>query len=112
MNWNDSTPIYLQIKEIICCSIIEKRINEGETIPSIREFSSENRVNPLTVSKAYQLLAEENILLKRRGLGMVVNNNARQTLINQQRTAFKEKEWPSIQKKIARLGLTIEELTS
>ena len=112
MRWNDSTPIYLQIKESICCSIIEMHINEGETIPSIREFSSENRVNPLTVSKAYQLLVEEGILLKRRGLGMIVNDNARQMLLKQQRTVFIKTEWPAIQKKIARLGLTIEELIS
>ncbi len=112
MRWSESTPIYLQIKESICCSIIDLHLKEGDTVPSIREFSSKNHVNPLTVSKAYQLLVEEGILLKRRGLGMIVNKHARKVLLKKQRENFIKNEWPSIKEKMARLGLTTEELLS
>ena len=112
MRWNKSSPIYLQIKDKICCAILDGHLKEGDNVTSIREFSSQYHVNPLTVSKAYQLLVDEDILLKRRGLGMVVNANAQQKLLKQQRQQFIENEWPSVLATIKRLKLNIEELLS
>ncbi len=110
MNWQASNPIYQQIKKIICDAILDGDLPEGENIPSIRKFSSGHQVNPLTVAKAYQLLVQDEILLKRRGQGMVVNANAKHKLLAQERERFTQLEWPMINKKIKRLGLTLEEL--
>lgn len=108
--WNDSQPIYRQIRERVIAMIIDGVLNEGDPLPSVRTVAAESRVNPLTVLKAYQQLADEQIVESRRGLGMFVNTGARALLALGERERFLAEEWPKIHATIQRLGLTPEDL--
>ena len=110
MQWNNNSPIYLQIKEKIIAAIIDQAMLEGDAIPSIRQISAEYQINPITVSKAYQLLVDDGVLEKRRGLGMFVMDGARAQLLQQQKQQFLLDEWPALKEKLKRLGLSLEEL--
>jgi len=110
MDWDNKTPIYEQLKDKITAEIIEGAIKEGENIPSIRHIASLYRINPLTVSKAYQLLMDEDVVEKQRGLGLFVKPGAKNKLSSKQKKVFLTEEWPIIVKKIERLGVDKEEL--
>ncbi len=111
MQWNDKQPIYQQLKEKIAAAIMDGDINEGDAIPSIRKVCTDYQINPMTVSKAYQALVDDDIIEKQRGLGMFVKIGARQRLLESEKNHFLDAEWPLILEKIKRLGLNIEELT-
>ncbi len=108
--WDDSQPIYRQLRDRVVAMILEGILKEGDPLPSVRAVAAEFRLNPLTVLKGYQQLADEQLVEKRRGRGMFVNAGARQALMKDERTYFLETEWPKIYATIARLGLTTEEL--
>ncbi len=108
--WNDALPIYRQLKERVVAMILDGELNEGEVIPSVRQVAVDYRINPLTVSKAYQELADEDLVEKRRGLGMYVKQGARDALLEREREHFLQEEWPRIVERIERLGLKMERL--
>jgi GntR family transcriptional regulator len=109
-HWNDSQPIYWQLKERTVAMILDGTLGEGEALPSVRTVASEFQLNPITVSKSYQALVDEGLVEKRRGLGMFVLEGARKKLIVSERDKFLNEEWPSTLNRISQLGLTVEEL--
>lgn len=109
-HWNDSQPIYWQLKERTVAMILDGTLAEGEALPSVRTVASEFQLNPITVSKSYQALVDEGLVEKRRGLGMFVCEGARQKLIASERAKFLNEEWPAMLARIEQLGLSIEEL--
>ncbi len=108
--WNDSQPIYRQLRGLIVAMILDGVLKEGDALPSVRTVAAEYRVNPLTVLKSYQQLADEGLVEARRGLGMFINAGARDLLLQGERERFLGNEWPRISETIRRLGLTPEEL--
>ncbi len=108
--WNDSQPIYRQLRDRVVAMILDGVLKEGDPLPSVRTVAAEYRVNPLTVLKGYQQLVDEQLVEKRRGLGMFVNVGARNLLLAAERQKFLQDEWPRIQATIQRLGLDAEEL--
>lgn len=110
MRWNDKQPIYLQLKDKMIAAIMDGSYAEASVIPSIRQMSAEYRINPLTVSKAYQALVEEGVLEKRRGLGMFVAKGAQHKLLNREKQRFLKDEWPDIKNRMRRLGIILEEI--
>jgi GntR family transcriptional regulator len=108
--WNDREPIYVQLYQYLARLIVEQVIDEGEALPSVRDIASEQRVNPITVSRAIQLLVDDNIVEKRRGLGMFVIEGAPAILKAQLRQNFLSDEWPNIRRRIDLLGLSVEQL--
>src|ERR1700754_4468936 len=108
--WNDSQPIYRQLRDRVAAMILDGVLKEGDPLPSVRTVAAENRVNPLTVLKGYQQLVDEGLVESRRGLGMFVNNGARTLLLKGGRQKFLGEEWPRVYENIQRLGLTAEEL--
>lgn len=108
--WNDSQPIYWQLKEQTVAMILDGTLAEGEPLPSVRTVASEFQLNPITVSKSYQALVEDGLVEKRRGLGMFVCEGARAKLIASERAKFLEQEWPATLNRIEQLGLSIDEL--
>lgn len=108
--WDDSQPIYRRLRDRVVAMIIEGNLKEGDPLPSVRNVAAENRINPLTVLKAYQQLVDEQLVEKRRGLGMYVRENVRDLLLEAERRRFLEKEWPPVRDTIQRLGLSAEEL--
>src|ERR1700728_2611047 len=108
--WNDGQPIYRQLRDRVIAMIIDGVLKEGDPLPSVRNVAAEYRVNPLTVLKAYQELADEDLVETKRGRGMFINNGARDLLLQGERQKFLGEEWPRIQATIQRLGLKAEEL--
>jgi DNA-binding transcriptional regulator YhcF (GntR family) len=108
--WNDNQPIYRQLRDRVVAMILDGVLKEGDPLPSVRTVAAEYRVNPLTVLKGYQQLVDEQLVEKRRGLGMFVNVGARSLLLQGERQKFLQDEWPRIQATIQRLGLNAEEL--
>ncbi len=104
--WNDSQPIYRQLRDRVVAMILDGVLGEGDPLPSVRNVAAEYRVNPLTVLKGYQQLADEALVEKRRGLGMFVNAGARDLLLVAERRRFLVEQWPAIDATIRRLGLT------
>ena len=80
-HWNDKDPIYRQLYDRLVAMILEGVIGEGEGLPSVRQVAADERINPLTVSKAFQLLVDDAVVEKRRGLGMFVLEGARDRLL-------------------------------
>ena len=103
--WNDNQPIYRQIHDRIVAMILDGLLKEGDPLPSVRNVATESRVNPLTVLKAYQQLADEQLVEKRRGIGMFVNVGAREMLLQGERQRVLTEQWPEIHATILRLGL-------
>lgn len=108
--WNDSQPIYWQLKERTIAMILDGTLAEGEALPSVRNVAAEFQLNPITVSKSYQALVDEGLVEKRRGLGMFVCSGARQQLIQSERQKFIDEEWPAMLNRISQLGLKLDEL--
>jgi GntR family transcriptional regulator len=108
--WNDTQPIYRQLRDRGVHMILDGVLNEGDPLPSVRTVAAEFRVNPLTVLKAYQQLVDEDLVEMKRGLGMFVKPGARDQLLKGERQKFLTDEWPRIAEKIERLGLTQREL--
>ena len=108
--WDDSLPIYRQLRDRVVAMILEGVLKEGDPLPSVRNVAAEFRLNPLTVLKGYQQLVDEQLVEKRRGLGMFVSAGARNALMKDERQRFLEEEWPKIYATIQRLGLSATEL--
>ncbi|MBU6318088.1 MAG: GntR family transcriptional regulator [Alphaproteobacteria bacterium] len=108
--WRDDQPIWRQIRDRVVSAILEGGLKEGEALPSVRQVAMDMQVNPLTVSRAYQDLADENLVERRRGLGMFVVAGARARLGASEREIFLRDEWPGVVERIRRLGLSLEDL--
>ena len=108
--WNDSQPIYRQLRDRVVAMILDGVLKEGDPLPSVRNVAAEYRVNPLTVLKGYQELVDEQLIETRRGLGMFVNAGARNLLLKAERKKFLSEEWPRVAATIERLGITQKEL--
>ncbi len=108
--WNDNAPIYRQLKERVVGMMLDGLLKPGDALPSVRQIAADYQLNPITVSRAYQELADEALVEKRRGLGMYVTDGARDKLLASERERFLLEEWPAMIERIKRLGLDIEQL--
>jgi GntR family transcriptional regulator len=103
-------PVYLKLRDQIAAAILDGTYREGAMLPSVRAFAIEQGANPLTVAKAYQAFQDEGLVRVQRGVGMYVAPGAATALREAERRAFLSEEWPEIAGRIARLGLTAEDL--
>jgi len=108
--WNDSQPIYRQLRDRVVAMILDGVLREGDPLPSVRNVAAEYRVNPLTVLKGYQQLVDEGLVESKRGRGMFVNAGSRNLLLEGERQRFLGEEWPRVRATIERLGITANEL--
>ncbi|HEY0759327.1 MAG TPA: GntR family transcriptional regulator [Acidisarcina sp.] len=108
--WNDTQPIYRQLRDRVIAMILDGVLREGDPLPSVRNVAAEFRVNPLTVLKSYQQLVDEQLVEKRRGLGMFIRTGAHDQLFADERQKFLSEQWPVVYATIQRLGLKTEEL--
>jgi GntR family transcriptional regulator len=109
-HWNDSQPIYRQLRDKVVAMILEGALADGDALPSVRNVAAEFSLNPLTVLKGYQQLVDEGLVEKRRGRGMFVTPGARAQLLTDERQRFLEQQWPRVRATIERLGLDAAEL--
>src|SRR5512134_446428 len=110
IQWSDSAPIYRQLKDRVIAMMLDGVLKPGDALPSVRQVAAEYQLNPITVSRAYQELADEALVEKRRGLGMYMTDGAREKLLASERERFLQEEWPAMVERINRLGLDIEKL--
>jgi len=108
--WNDNEPIYRQLRDRVVAMILDGVLKEGDPLPSVRSVAADYRLNPLTVLKGYQELVDEQLVEKKRGLGMFIKDGARNLLLQGERKKFLSEQWPRIHATIQRLGLKPEEL--
>src|SRR5712692_3686422 len=108
--WDDSLPIYRQLRDRVVAMILDGVLKEGDPLPSVRSVATDFRLNPLTVLKGYQQLVDERLVEKRRGRGMFVTSGARRLLLAGERERFLHEEWPHILAIINRLGFSAQEL--
>ncbi|MEV0645661.1 GntR family transcriptional regulator [Phytomonospora sp. NPDC050363] len=86
--FDDGTPIYQQIATRIKRDILDGTIAEGEQVMSTNQYAAFYRINPATAAKGFHQLVEEDVLHKRRGIGMYVTEGARERLLAQRRARF------------------------
>jgi GntR family transcriptional regulator len=110
ITWNDNAPIYRQLKDRVISMVLDGVLKPGDALPSVRQIAADYQLNPITVSRAYQELADENLVEKRRGLGMYVTDGAPEKLLASERERFLREEWPLVMDRIRRLGLNPEQL--
>ncbi len=110
VSWNDNAPIYRQLKEKVVAMMLDGVLKPGDALPSVRQIAADFQLNPITVSRAYQELVDEELVEKRRGLGMFVTDGAREKLLSSERQHFLREEWPQVLARIRRLGLSAESL--
>ena len=108
--FNQDKPIYLQIREKIEDQIVDNQLKEGEQAPSTTQLVNFYKINHATVSKGVNQLVEEEILYKKRGIGMFVAEGAREKLIQKRRDAFLNQYVVSLVQEADKLGITDQEL--
>ncbi len=110
MVWNDNTPIYRQLRDRVVAMILDGVLKQGDALPSVRQVAADFQINPITVSKAYQELVDDNLVEKRRGLGMYVTEGARSALLKSERDRFLHEEWPPLAARLERMGIDMATL--
>lgn len=103
--FKEDQPIYRQLRDHMAGAIIQGSLKEGEALPSVRTVAVDFQINPLTASKAYQELVSEELVEKKRGLGMFVVEGARSKLLEAEQKHFLDNEWPDILKRINSLEI-------
>jgi len=105
MNFDSNRPIYIQIYDAICESVISDELHAHDRIASVREYGAEIGVNPNTVMRSYEKLTSDGIIYNRRGIGYFISENAKETALNIQRQEFMDKTLPEIRRRMSLLGI-------
>ena len=90
--------------------LLDGLLKPGDPLPSVRQIAAELQLNPITVMRAYQELADATLVEKRRGVGMYVTDGAREKLLISERERFLREEWPQLLERIRRMGMSVKEL--
>lgn len=110
LDFESSKPIFLQIAEGVEDAILSGAFPEGGQIPSITELSASYKINPATALKGINLLVDEEIVYKKRGVGMFVNQGATEKLQQIRREQFFDSYIAGLVEEAKRLGLTAEDI--
>lgn len=107
----EGKPIFVQIAEQIENDIIGGSYPAETQVPSTNEFAAFHRINPATAGKGVNLLVDEGILYKKRGIGMFVAEGARERLIAKRSESFLHEFLQPLLTEAAKLGISAEQLT-
>lgn len=107
---DENSPIFFQVAERLADEIADGGLAEGERVPSANELSVFYRINPATAAKGINLLADDGLLEKRRGIGMFVAAGARARLLEERRKRFAERYVDPLVTEATRLGIGRDEL--
>jgi GntR family transcriptional regulator len=107
---DEGTPLFGQVAERLAAEIADGGLAEGERVPSTNELAAFYRINPATAAKGINLLADDGLLEKRRGIGMFVAVGARRRLLAQRREQFAERYVRPLLTEATRLGIDRDEL--
>ena len=109
---DEGTPLFAQVAERLAAEIADGGLAEGERVPSTNELAAYYRINPATAAKGINLLADDGLLEKRRGIGMFVAAGARQRLLGHRREQFAQRYVRPMLTEATRLGIDGAELTT
>ena len=109
---DESRPIFVQIAEQIENDIIAGVMSEEGQVPSTTEFAAFYRINPATALKGVNLLVDEGVLYKKRGIGMFVSPGAQDALIAKRREQFADEFVRPLLTEAAKLGITPDALVT
>jgi DNA-binding transcriptional regulator YhcF (GntR family) len=109
-DFGSETPLFLQVAEQIESGILSGIFEEEAQIPSTTEVSVTFQVNPATVLKGMNILVDEGLLYKKRGIGMFVAEDAKEKIVGKRREAFYETYVVSLLGEARRLGIRKEQL--
>lgn len=103
-------PIFEQIADMICKKIIEGAYPDGNRIPSVRELASLLGVNPNTVVAAYNLLADNNIIVTQRGMGYITTANGQELAKKYIENVLVHDELKRVLRDLKELGISEEQI--
>jgi DNA-binding transcriptional regulator YhcF (GntR family) len=109
---DEDIPLFVQVAERLSAEIADGGLAEGERVPSSNELAVFYRINPATAAKGINMLTDEGLLEKHRGIGMFVSSGARQRLLERRRKRFMERYVEPLVTEAARLGIGTEELAA
>jgi GntR family transcriptional regulator len=109
---NEGAPIFTQIAELLADEIADGTLAEGDRVPSTNELAAFHRINPATAAKGINVLTEDGLVEKRRGIGMFVAGGARERLLADRRQQFAERYIAPMVAEAERLGIDILSLVS
>lgn len=109
---NSTTPLFIQIAEIIEDMILDEEFKEEEQIFSTNQLAESFKINPATARKGFNILVEENIIYKRRGVGMFVKEGAKEIIKEKRKKHFKENFLYNLISEAKKLNITKEEIIS
>lgn len=112
INFQDERPIFVQVAEYIEDGILSGAFPEESQIPSTTEISVWYKINPATALKGVNILVEEGVIYKKRGLGMFVATGAPEVILNKRKKQFYENYIEKIVSEAKKLNLTLEDITS
>jgi GntR family transcriptional regulator len=107
---DEGAPLFVQIAERLADEIADGALAEGERVPSTNELAAYYRINPATAAKGINMLTEDGLLEKRRGIGMFVSAGARLRLLAERRKRFAEHYVEPLVAEAGRLGINADEL--
>ncbi|MFE6169867.1 GntR family transcriptional regulator [Viridibacillus arvi] len=107
---NSEVPIFQQVAEIISNEILNNNILEGEQVPSTNEIADFYQINPATARKGLNILVEDEILYKRRGIGMFVKEGATSKILQQRKNEFTHVFLKPLLEEASRLGISVDEV--
>lgn len=110
MEFDNNKPIYVQIADGMCESILAGHFQSGARIPSVREWSATIGVNPNTVARSYDLLTDKGIIYNKRGIGFFLADDACEIIRTEERRKFIDEELPTFLKRAQLLNINIKEL--
>ena len=108
---NSNKSIYIQIAEAIETEILIGNLKTNEQAPSTNQFASVYQINPATARKGLNLLVDDGILYKKRGLGMFVEENARKRILNKRQEVFFKETLPEVLEEANRLEINVKEIS-
>jgi GntR family transcriptional regulator len=109
---DEGTPLFVQIAGQLADDIVDGQLAEGTRVPSTNELAAFYRINPATAAKGINMLVEEGVLEKRRGIGMFVAAGAREQLLAMRRKLFAEQYVDPLVAEANRLGIDSDTLVS
>lgn len=102
--------IYLQIAEMIETDILRDILLEEERVPSTNELAKLYAINPATAAKGVNILVDEGVLYKKRGIGMFVSTGAKEAILNRRKNEFYDNYVKKLLEEAASIGLGKEEV--
>lgn len=107
---DENKPIYLQIKEQIEDWIINGTLTAGKRVPSTNELAAYYKINPATAAKGINELVTDDVLFKRRGVGMFVSDSAKVILVKKRKKTFYDNFMLPLKMEAKKLQISEEEL--